>query len=568
MPPLLLPLILILLQAPNPQQQAKASITGYILKMGTGEPLAKTTVMISPFNGGSGESYTATTDADGHFSFQNLDAGQYRLIATKNGFARMEYGARGPSKSGLPVTLTPGQRLADIGMQMIPGGIISGRVFDRDGEPLANANVQALKYTYPEGRRALNVVQTARTNDLGEYRFFWLQPGQYFVGATPVQLQVGGVMNPSPVAGPGIGGAVGFTGPANQNAPPPSARDTLNDQGYIPVYYPGTTDPSGAAPINLTPGIVFSGVDRTAAAIHTLRVQGQIINGATGQPAANAIAMLIQTRGTLVNSANLGARASNNQGVFDIRGVPPGSYEVVANMNERNNRMTAHVPVEVGNADVQTVTVVMMPGFTVSGHLSIDGPQASSQDLTRVRVSLRADGPQPLVYGAAVMADGTFTLEQVGRDNYRITVSGTPQHTYIKSAQYGGMDILNEGIQFDRPPNGPIDIVVSSNTGSITGTVQNEKQEPSVNAMVVLVPDAPKRSRLDMYRTTTTDALGQFHLEGIPPGDYKVFSWEDVETGAWQDPDFIRTFEDRGKPVSVNEGGTSNVDLRVIPSPT
>ncbi len=328
------------------------------------------------------------------------------------------------------------------------------------------------------------------------------------------------MINPSPVAGPGIGGAVSFAGPANQSAPPLSARDTLNDQGYIPVYYPSATDPSGAAPINLAPGILFSGVDLTAAAIHTLRVQGQIINGATGQPAANAIVMLIQTSGTLVNSVNLNARPSNNQGVFEIRRVPPGFYDVVGGINERNTRMTARVPVEVGNADVQNVTVVIMPGFTVRGHLSIDGPQASSsQDLTRIRVTLRTDGPQAgaASSGSAVMADGTFTLEQVGRDNYRIRVSGMPQND-VKAAQYGGTDILNEGIQFDRPPNGPIEIVVSSNTGSITGTVQNEKQEPSVNVTVVLVPDAPKRSRLDMYRTTTTDAMGQFHVGGIPSG--------------------------------------------------
>ncbi len=105
-----------------PSKQAEASITGYILKMGPGEPLATTSVMISPFNAGISESYTATTDAEGDFSFQNLDPGQYRLIATKNGFARMEYGAPGPNKPGLPITLTRGQRLADIGLQLIPGG--------------------------------------------------------------------------------------------------------------------------------------------------------------------------------------------------------------------------------------------------------------------------------------------------------------------------------------------------------------------------------------------------------------------------------------------------------------
>src|SRR5215471_19202928 len=97
MPFALLPLMLMLLQAPAQQQtrpQDKASITGYILKMGTGEPLAKATVTISPFNGGRSQSYTATTAAGGQFSFQNLDPGQYRVSATRSGFVRMEFGAR------------------------------------------------------------------------------------------------------------------------------------------------------------------------------------------------------------------------------------------------------------------------------------------------------------------------------------------------------------------------------------------------------------------------------------------------------------------------------------------
>jgi len=58
--------------------------------------------------------------------------------------------------------------------------------------------------------------------------------------------------------------------------------------------------------------------------------------------------------------------------------------------------------------------------------------------------------------------------------------------------------------------------------------------------------------------------MGRFHIEGVPPGDYRAFSWEDIETGAWQDPEFIRNFEDRGNPVRVNENGTSNIQLRVI----
>src|SRR5262245_4778348 len=199
--------------AAGPRQQQvrpedRGSISGYIVKMGTGEPLSKAIVTLSLYNGGRNQSYTVTTSTGGQFTFQNLDPGQYRLSASRNGYVRMEYGARSPNRSGLPIGVNPGQRLADIILQLMPAGTISGRVYDRDGEPLANVNVEALKYSYQEGQRVMNVVQTGRTNDLGEYRLFWLQPGQYFVSATPTEGQRGALLNALSIAGPDIAGTI------------------------------------------------------------------------------------------------------------------------------------------------------------------------------------------------------------------------------------------------------------------------------------------------------------------------------------------------------------------------
>jgi hypothetical protein len=473
----------------------------------------------------------------------------------------------------------------------MPAGTISGRVFDRDGEPMANVNVEALKYSYQEGQRVLNVVQTGRTNDLGEYRLFWLQPASYFVSATPPEGQRGALTNPAAVAGPGIGGAVGDIG-GNRGGggrgrgggptPPPApqaARDDQATEGYIPVYYPGTIDAQSAAPIDLAAGIVFSGVDLTVTPVRTLRIQGQVINGATGQPARNANINLVpiqraangSRRGGIRAPGNLRSRNIDDQGGFEIRGVVPGSYELLGVLNDRNNRMTASLPLEVGNSDVRNVSLVIMPGFTLTGRVNIEGQQPGSgnQDLPKIRVMLRPDSAAQIAGAppaSGVQADGTFTLQQVGRDDYRLTVSGMPRNAYVKTARYGATDILNEGLRLDRQPTGPLEIVLGAKTGTADGTVQNDKQEASANVTVVVIPDVRLRNRLDLYRTTSTDATGHFHIEGIPPGDYRVFAWEEVETGAWQDPDFIRNFENRGRPVRIDEDSTLNIELRVIPS--
>ena len=120
---------------------------------------------------------TATTDGGGKFVFQNVRPGRYRLVAARDGFVQSEYGQRGPGLTGTPLNVAAKQELKDVRIQLTPTGAIAGRVFDRYGDPVGNAMVQALKYSYQDGRRVLNVVQSVRTNDLGEYRLFWMQPG-------------------------------------------------------------------------------------------------------------------------------------------------------------------------------------------------------------------------------------------------------------------------------------------------------------------------------------------------------------------------------------------------------
>ena len=79
---------------------------------------------------------------------------------------------------------------------------------------------------------------------------------------------------------------------------------------------------------------------------------------------------------------------------------------------------------------------------------------------------------------------------------------------------------------------------------------------------VLLLPDIRRRNEL--YRTTTTDASGRFHFDRVPPGAYKVFSWEEVEDGAWYDAEFMRANESRGMEVRIGEGRTETARIEVI----
>ncbi len=91
---------------------------------------------------------------------------------------------------------------------------------------------------------------------------------------------------------------------------------------------------------------------------------------------------------------------------------------------------------------------------------------------------------------------------------------------------------------------------------------------PAIDVTVGAVPDsnAARGFRTDMHRATQTDASGSFQLPRLPPGDYRIFAWEEADKDAIMDLDFVRINEDKGTRVHIREGDRQNIELDVIPA--
>jgi carboxypeptidase family protein len=576
--------------AQEPSTAARGSITGVVTKRPGGEPGAGALIRllneapaIGVFDGGPrGAAPMTTAAADGSFVITGVDPGRHWLVATLPGYLPVEYGQRGPTGTGMPFDVSPGQRLA-IGLALWPTSGISGRVVDADGDPIGRVQVLALRQVYDGGKPALTIAQTVITNDRGEYRMFWLTPGSYRVAARVFEAA-------SVTPAVNIGPSRRF-GTTEQATAPILRRRTLEngvatEEVLIPIYSPSTPDPQLSTLVTLAPGESASGIDvqLTGNRVRSHHVRG-FVQGATpsGRPAPQARVFVVP-RAVSPIPAIAGVMVRPD-GSFDIPGVPAGSYTAYLGDGAAATR------IEVGDSDLDNVVLTETIGIEIKGHLTVERglTQAVPVSMSELRFQITHDpdsvgaphgGPS---FNPPPSSDGTFSwiiypgdyrvavlpLFNNQRDDHTRPGGGPPvadlwQDAYVKSMRSGRSDVLADGLHVWGGTEGSLEIVVSLSGAEVEGTVRDVTHQPAAGVVVVAVPDGGNRGRADLYRHVLTDTSGHFALRGLAPGDYSFYAWDDLERGAWENVEFLRAFEGRGQFVRMREGMNESLDLNLL----
>jgi hypothetical protein len=165
----------------------------------------------------------------------------------------------------------------------------------------------------------------------------------------------------------------------------------------------------------------------------------------------------------------------------------------------------------------------------------------------------------------AISPDGSFRVDNIVAGEYRVFVAPLPPDVYVKQARFNQNDVLNGPMRFSPSDSGTLEILLSPRGGQISGSVLDERQRGVPSILAVLIPDR-QRDRIDLYKTSMSDANGIFSLRSIAPGDYHVFAWEAIDPYSYFDPEVLKQFESKGKPVHIAESAKESVDVRVIPA--
>lgn len=468
-----------------------------------------------------------SSDAAGEFTFKNLQPGMYRIEPEVEGYFL-------ESRTASLVSVAAG-RTATLSLRLVQGSVIAGRVVDSNGEPMSSVNVHASIIFYQFGAPVLGGVASQTTDDRGEYRLFWVPPGEYYVAVTPKQ--------------PG------------RNAKGPQNLKT---------FYPDVVAASSAAPVNVHAGEEMTGIDIHVRAGPLAKISGQVTTAVTPGPPPAAeegiFAIIARTQSRSVNflllprddnildrdrselARPIGLNGSS--GAFEIPNVPEGMYDLYALTNEPNDSIAfGRTSIDVRGQDLNDVRIAIRPGVDVKGTVTVDGKAPGRSNM---RVVLQPDGPllrlgfrpQP----QQVAADGSFTLRRVPEGHYRLSVLSPASDTYVEAVRSSDLNVYDSGVDIDSSPR-PLQVMMRSGAGGLDGNT-------APGAAIALIP-ATRLENPFLYYQTIADQSGRFGMRNLTPGEYMLFAWKDVPPGAIYNPAFVMKYESQGKSVTVAAGASA-----------
>ena len=536
-------------QPASSETTKKSTVEGQVFNLVTKEAVKRAEVQM--FRTGKGSAgmaaamqaaYSATTDAEGKFKIENVEPGEYRINYRKAGFlgsGRGGFGMSAPASSA--VTVKSGETHSGLKYYLTPQGILAGRVIDDEGEPVQGAMVMLMRWTNSRGVKSLTARGRDTTNDRGEYRISDVPPGRYFIQVnwnrgTAAPQEVGGVR-----------------------------------MAYVATLYPNASDPAQATRIQVTAGLELGGQDITMRREKVVKVSGKLLEP-DGSPAKNALVGFIATDTQIVMGWSM--TPVDAKGGFKTDNVRPGNYNVIATRMDGSIGRQSAQSIQVGDTDIDNVTLQLQPPMEASGTITVEAAQAGSGktevEFTQCWINAEGAGSGPLGGGyGQVTKDGTFKLEGLMPGRLVVNAQCGAGESYVKSILVGDEDVLGKEVDAGAVAAAGVKVILRTDTASVSGTldVPEEKRDPTKQPRIVLIPADARLRRAGVIEYPQLDQNYQFNGKTVRPGEYLAYAFAEADNSSFDDPEFYRLIESKGVKVKLGPGESQTVDLKLTAWP-
>jgi protocatechuate 3,4-dioxygenase beta subunit len=486
---------------------------------------------------------SATSDENGLFVIENVDAGELQLSARADGYRVAEL------KS---LTVEPGKDLEDVRITMEPGAAVAGRVTDPSGRPVPSAHLMVMEKTRTGFAGGFS--NFARTDGEGRYRLEGVAPGprsitvrheEYEPVTKELEVQLGG--NSLDFA---FSGGAEISGRVIDEAGAPIAGAHVSvDSGRGSMWgsQREVSDTSGAFSLGglsegaytlraeqtgFSPGVLedlqigpagLSGVEIRLSPGHA--IVGQLYGLENGDYTAVEIFAFNRPKSWGMGTIGPG-------GSYRVEDLAPGQYTVSAEVAPSG--LTASDEIEIFPGASETVLdLYFKAGLTLTGQVLKGGEplRGAYLSLSGIDVSSRGGGNSD--------NEGRFQIRGIEPGRHMLTVN----------SYQTGLDYREE---LDIPSSR--DVVVRISTSKVSGLVLDANDSrPLVGASVRMEPldhaDTPGSFR--MSASVTSDSSGFFRISEAAAGSYRLVTVKDgyapverdivVSDGLDQELEFLMT---------------------------
>ncbi len=497
------PAVMLAQQQPS-QSGARYTLRGSVVNSVTGEPIRKALVEANGH-----QQKTIFTGPDGQFQFEGEPAGDYYMVARRQGYADRSM----MGHQIYPVTL--GSDTGPVVLKLDPLARISGRVLDTEGEPVPNLTVICHHLMFQQGHKSWQQSQQSSTDESGNFLIDSLLPGSYVVSTAQLPVY------------PGM-----FT------------DDQASRLIYRQQYFPNSPDFSGAQLIQLAPG------EDSRADIAVSTVEGRRVFLAVTPPQP-------WVRATLSNEAgdqrDLQLRPNPRTGGWVLPIVPPGAWRLQLESNNNNEVLSGETTIEVGQTDLKNVVVALSPRLPVpvvfTANLRNGSPPANVQLLSAagsINFNVFSNMSSPVV------EENHFPIVGVPPGTYHVQANAGGEEC-VESITSGASDLTRVDyiISGEGAPQ-PINIALRTDCASLEISTAQQPNQPFALVLV----GGPST-----LEPQTINLSGKYTLK-VTPGDYQLFAFSDINSIEYANPEVLRNYT--GQHVSVGPNQTETVRIEVI----
>jgi len=310
----------------------------------------------------------------------------------------------------------------------------------------------------------------------------------------------------------------------------PNMSQPPSPERHIKTFYPSAADAADAQPVEVAAGAEVRGIAIRLRKSRVFRIRGRALIAADSTPAAD-LSLILQPTGR--------GSKTYQDGRFEIEAVPPGSYWLETAPQQI---LAARIPITVAENDVEGVVFAIGNGANLD--CKVRGADTGSIALTPA--GRNVDSRLELQIGAARF----YNLLPV---RYDIEVNGLPAGSYVKGITYEGRPVVDWTVDLTSGAGGELVIDVSPDGGEVNGKIDKP------GAVVQIWP-----SDGNTARSTRSGPHGEFRFDSLPPGDYRVIAWQDLDDDLAQYAPFRAAFTADASSVHVGERGHERVELRTI----